>query len=63
MRATLDSSPRAELDMPAVGEYAAGFRRAKATDFAGSPARRRAFRTGIIARVGNAVHALVEEGC
>ena len=51
MRATLDSSPLAELDMAAVGEYAAGFRREKATDFAGDAARLRALRDGIIARV------------
>ena len=41
---------------PWHSDYAVGRSASEVAHFAGSPARRRAFRIGIIARVGNAAH-------
>lgn len=57
MRATLDSSLRVELDMAAVGEYAVGFRREKATGFVGSVALRTDSPFDIYGRVERAIRA------
>jgi hypothetical protein len=63
MRATLDSSPRAELDMAAVGEYAVGFRREKATYFAGGAARAGALRLVIVGRMRRMAQPICAVDC